>query len=337
MIIRILVMLLVFLTQWPAIKTHDDSIQCMNFYGLETNRMGLVCDWSHEFTWYLDKLMTHLDINTIRIPFSYEYVKYHSITLLDEFIHECQKRNLKVILDWHRTWVDHQGPTPEEGISLEEFIETWIWLLQRYPHIYGVGIFNEIQDDDFGYTNALHRRVISEIEDRFPGKFHYFAGCPRWGGDCSLMELSNMSTWNRTFIEVHKYIFSGTSDTADWDHSIPNRIDPERWFVGEVGWKQEIVQEREWAERFLSYLIARNITNVCAWTIAHSGDTEGWWRDDCENFNWEKAALLRSFWDKSLKQIRNFTSYIRSLPRRASQLRGSDMTTTSHTYTVVTV
>jgi hypothetical protein len=296
-----------------------DHIKCMNFYGLETERAGLVCDWAHPFSYYLDKLIYYIDVNTIRVPFSYELVKYHSLQLLDEFIYECKLRNLKVILDWHRTWVSHQGPTPEEGISREEFITTWLQMLERYPDTFGVGIFNEIQTDDYMYANSLHRDVITRIEQRFPGKYHYFCGCVKWGGDCSRIDLSDMKdTWNRTYIEVHKYIFSGKSNPTDWDISMPSTIPPEHWFVGEVGWKHDIVTEREWAEGFLAYLNARNISNLCAWTIAHSGDTEGWWKDDCETFQWEKAALLSSYWNNNMKRLRTFTSYFHRLLRLPS-------------------
>lgn len=287
-----------------------DMLKCMNFYGLETQRMGLVCDWAHPFQWYLDRLVKDLGVNTIRLPFSYELFKYHPLDLMDNFVRECKTRNIRVILDWHRTWNTHQGPVPEEGIDRSEFINTWIKILERYPDVYGIGIFNEIQTDDFDYANNLHKEVITAIEQRFPGKFVYFAGCPRWGGDCHDMKLDDMPTWNRTYIEVHKYIFSGASDLQDWEKSIPRSIPSDHWFVGEVGWKQEIQKEREWAERFLAYLNSRNITNVCAWTIAHSGDTEGWWKDDCETFQWDKAALLRSFWVATIKQVREFTSYV---------------------------
>lgn len=284
------------------------DIRCMNFYGLETQRAGLVCDWQHDPIWYLDRLQRDLGINTIRLPFSYELVKYHSMDTMDRFMKDCHARNLSVILDWHRTWAGHQGATPEEGITRQEFIDTWIRVVKRYPDIMGIGVFNEIQTEDFDYANSLHADVIAQVEKEVPGKLLYFAGCPGWGGDCSLMNLTHTPTWNRTFIEVHKYVFSGASDIADWNRSMPESIPADHWFVGEVGWKHDVPKEREWAERFLTYLNARNITNVCAWTIAHSGDTEGWWKDDCETFNYEKASLLRSFWDNSLKRIRTMST-----------------------------
>lgn len=291
-------------------------IKCMNFYGLETQRMGLVCDWKHPYTYYLDHLVDDININTIRVPFSYELVKYNSLETMDNFLEECNRRNLRVILDWHRNWNTHQGPIPEEGITRAEFISTWIWLLERYPKTYGVGIFNEVQIEDFEYTNQLHEEVITKIEAHFPNKFVYFAGCPRWGGDCSLMSLEHLPVWNRTYIEVHKYIFSGTSDIKDWDASIPKRIHPDHWFVGEIGWKHHIQKEREWAERFLTYLNSRGISNVCLWTIAHSGDTDGWWKDDCTTLQNDKTSLIVSFWLNTLKGLREFTSYVHSVPHR---------------------
>lgn len=280
----------------------------MNYYGLETEREGLVCDWKHDHMWFLEKLKAYMDINTIRLPFSYQYITTTGKEYMDAFIDDCTKLGIDVILDYHRTWSSHQGPNPEEGISMEQFIQSWVDLLARYtdnPRVVGVGIFNEIQSkDDFEYTNNMHRYTIEVIENHFPDRFVYFAGCPGWGGNCSLMDLSDMPTWNRTFIEVHKYIFSGDSNVPDWDTSIPSSITSDHWFVGETGWKHGIEKEREWAEGFLAYLKLRNITNVCGWTIAHSGDTEGWWSDDCDTFNWPKAGLLASLWRGSLKRIR---------------------------------
>lgn len=308
----------------------QNPIRCMNFYGLETDHMGMVCDWVHDHNWYLDRLVRDMKINTIRLPFSYEYIKFHNTDLMGQVIKSCHDRGLKVILDWHRNWMSHQGPTPEEGISFEEFTTTWIEVLRKFPNVYGVGIFNEIQLTDFNYANEMHRSVIFAIEREFPNKYYYFAGCVRWGGDCQFMNLFNMPTWNRTFIEVHKYIFSGNSTPVDWDKSIPFTIPPERYFVGEVGWKNDIAEERLWAEKFLSYLSVRNINNLCAWTIAHSGDTEGWWKDDCDSFQYDKAALLLSFWSNSLKQVRRYSkqqqkdhsSYIKS-DNRSLRLRHS--------------
>lgn len=276
-------------------------MRCMNFYGLETDREGLVCDWQHPPEWYMKKLVDDLDINTIRLPFSYQYVTQHDLTKMESFIRNAQQNGIFIILDYHRTWASHQGPTPEEGISMDDFINAWVFLLRRFEvfgNVIGVAIFNEIQSTDLPYTLQMHRRVILAIEQHFPGRFLFFAGCPNWGGNCSGMQaLMDMRTWNRTYVEVHKYHFSGKSDQEDWDRSMPHEIPPERWFVGETGWKHDKPAQRQWAEGFITYLNDRNIDNVCAWTIAHSGDTDGWFHDDCETFDYDKAELLMRLWN----------------------------------------
>lgn len=288
----------------------------MNFYGLETPYRNFVCSWKNNPEFYLRRLQQDMDINTIRLPFSYEYIASGDIAAMDSFIQLCQQLNIDIILDWHRTWSSHQGATPEEGITMDIFASAWINILDRfkkYPNVKGVGIFNEIQLlNDFSYTNTVHRYIISAVEKKFPDRFTYFLGCPSWGGNCSSMSYDDMSTWNRTYIEVHKYRFSGKSDREDWDISIPARIPSNKWFVGEVGWKQNIDQDATWGKGFTQYLQQRNITNVCLWTIAHSGDTDGWFKDDCETFDAEKAnVLLTTIWKMSKTNIRKqSTDYV---------------------------
>lgn len=286
----------------PAVAAATlSNIRCMNFYGLETEREGLVCDWRHDPEFYLKKLISEVSLNTVRVPFSYQLIHNNHLTKLDKFMELCSQLGLSVILDYHRTWNTHQGPTPEEGITLQEFVSTWKFVLRRYHHLpalMGVGIFNEIQLGDFIYTNQLHNDVIRALEKEFPNRFYYFAGCPQWGGNCSDMDLVDLPVWNRTLLDVHKYIFSGASNPADWDISIPAKISSDHWFIGETGWKQEDPNQVKWAEGFIQYLRHRGINNVCAWTIAHSWDTGGWFLDDCETFNYDKAKLLKKVWEQ---------------------------------------
>lgn len=282
------------------------QIRCMNFYGLETERAGLVCDWQHPPEWYMERLVKDLDINTIRLPFSYQYVTQHDLTKMESFIMNAQSHDIRIILDYHRTWSSHQGPTPEEGINLQDFTNAWIFLLKRFEvfhNVIGVGVFNEIQSPDLKYTLKMHRTVITAIEKEFPNRFLFFAGCPNWGGNCAGMQA--LMDLNRTYIEVHKYHFSGASNRDDWDKSMPTQIPSNRWFIGETGWKHTIPFQRLWAEGFLAYLKERQIDNVCAWTIAHSGDTAGWFHDDCETFDRDKAELLKTVWQTDFLNMTN--------------------------------
>ena len=281
--------------------------QCMNFYGLETPRNGLVCDWQHPPRYYLERLKANLSINTIRLPFSYEYVKTGSFDVMDKFMLDTFDLGLHVIFDYHRTWKSHQGPNPEENIKWEDFMGAWKIILDRYDNftnILGLGVFNELQDNNSTYMNDMHKKFITEIESLYPKRFYYFCGCIGWGGNCSTIDLHDMDEWDRIVYEVHKYSFSGPQSKRDWDISIPTSVPPEHWFVGEIGWRQNDQEQVKWAQDFLAYLQARQITNVCAWTIAHSGDTDGWWKDDCETYDDSKGALLRTLWYGSFKSIR---------------------------------
>jgi len=276
----------------------------MNFYGFETSYKNLVCTWKNEPEYYLRKLITEMHVNTIRLPFSYEYITGSDLSKMDSFITTCRDLKLNVILDWHRTWSSHQGATPEEGITVDIFVSAWMNLLDRFKHyhnVVGVGIFNEIQlNNNFEYTNKIHTYVIDMLDKQFHGRFYYFAGCPSWGGNCSDIDLSHLAAWNRTYVEVHKYRFSGRSDRNDWDISIPSRIPSDKWFIGEVGWKQEDDKDTTWATGFMQYLQQRNISNVCMWTIAHSGDTNGWFNDDCISFNNQKAdIIMKTIWQNT--------------------------------------
>ena len=273
----------------------------MNFYGLETPYKNYVCSWKNKPEYFLRRLQQDMNINTIRLPFSYEYISGSDISRMQEMIETCLSLNITVILDWHRTWSSHQGAIPEEGITLDIFVSAWMNLLERfkmYPNVKGVGVFNEIQlQNDFEYTNKLHRYILPMLESQFPNRFSYFIGCPSWGGNCSDMHFNDMPTWNRTFIEVHKYRFSGRSTRDDWDISIPTHIPPSRWFVGELGWKQTVDEDATWGKGFLQYLVQREISNICLWTIAHSGDTDGWFKDDCETFDIAKATeVVTTVW-----------------------------------------
>lgn len=303
MILGFLLLLIGAFAQMP------NPIKCINFYGLETPYKNFVCSWKNSPEFYLRRLQQDMGVNTMRLPFSYEYISSGDVARMQEMVELCQRLNISIILDWHRTWSSHQGAIPEEGITLDIFVSAWMNLLERfksYPNVKGVGIFNEIQlMNDFDYTHKLHSYIIPMLEQQFPNRFSYFVGCPSWGGNCSDIRLEHMPTWNRTYVEVHKYKFSGVSDRADWNISIPERIPPERWFVGEVGWKQAIDSDATWGKGFMQYLQSRKISNVCLWTIAHSGDTDGWFKDDCETFDIDKAREVTStIWPLQKRALR---------------------------------
>lgn len=275
-----------------------EQIRCINFYGIETEKAAPVCSWVHPPFWYLQRLKDRLNINTVRIPFSYQYISSHDLSELDELVDDAESLNITVILDWHRNYHTNQSPTPETGISLDVWHLGWVRLLSRFqdrPIVQGVALFNEMQVADSAYTNRIQTDLINHLETQFPGRFTYIMGCPKWGGDCTDVDISEISAAH-VLVDVHKYFFQGNSTPTNWDTTIPKRIPPQQWFIGETGWKQNIPQERDWGNSFVHYLQSRGIDNLCFWTIAHSGDTGGLWQDDCLTYEWEKSAQLGQVW-----------------------------------------
>lgn len=272
------------------------DIRCINFYGIETPRMAPVCDWMHEPKWYLQQLKDGYGLNTVRLPYSREYAKGSNFKQMDLVIDACQTLGLNVILDYHRTYASHQGSIPTEGITLGEFLDTHIGLLQRYQDkIWGVSVFNEIQVNNSRYTNHINHLVVNAIESQFPGKYFYFMGCPTWGHNCSGITIPE-GFENRSYIDIHQYAFTDNQTTRAI--SFPDTIPADRYFIGEIGAKPE---EIPWLQEYLRYLLQRNISNLCFWTIAHSSDTGGLWKDDCSTIEQQKIDLLADFFNHTSK------------------------------------
>jgi hypothetical protein len=211
---------------------------------------------------------------------------------MDLMIDTCRDLGLNVILDYHRTYASHQGKVPTEGITLGAFVDTHIGLLQRYQDkVWGVGIFNEIQVPYGNYTNYINHMIVNAIESQFPNKYRYFLGCPSWGHDCRNATLP-VGLEDRSFIDIHQYAFTDNQTTRNT--TFPSRIPPSNYFVGEIGAKSE---EIPWLSAYLDYLGARGIDNLCFWTIAHSSDTGGLWKDDCTTMEDTKVSLLAKFFN----------------------------------------
>lgn len=255
------------------------AFRCVNFYGLETPETKLVCSWKHPASWYLDQLQQSIGIDSVRIPFSYEYVsRSPKMEGLHELVDICSSRKLSVILDYHRGYADHQGPSPiEKDITFEMYSELWLFVLDQFagnPTVTALSLFNEYQGQNKTEAELLQMRMARIIESVFPSRFIYMFGCAVWGTDCAGMysNLKQEPFWDRSFIEIHTYSFQGPVD--------PNKFPSEgKIFVGELGWYDDAT---DWAHSMISFLKAKGIKDVCFWTIAHSHDTANLYEDDCE-------------------------------------------------------
>lgn len=276
-------------------KTAD--IRGYNFYGLETPRRDFVCSWENPVSYYVDKLV-ELDFNYIRLPFSMEYVEAGDFSKMDGFFDAIRKHNgTSVVLDMHRVWESHQGPTPfEGGVTLTRFTDAWKRVLHRYsshPQLVAVDIFNEYQGMDAVYWNAVAQQITDKIEMEFPSRFTYYVGGWIWGGNLHGIDLEALPYSNRINYTVHKYVFSG-GDETEWDYSFGDHRS--KMNVGEWGFKTEVPEQVQWAHRFIAYLKRINVRNTFFWTVALSGDTNGIWHDSCRDINWWKYDIIKSLW-----------------------------------------
>jgi len=262
------------------------AYRCVNFYGLEVPQKKFVCSWVHEPKWYLEKMKKLIKIDSVRIPFSYEYASCSDFRELDNFIRDCQNLEISVILDYHRGYSDHQGPSPvENGITKAMWIDMLIHVLERYhdqPHVKAITLFNEFQGTDYMTWQAMQLEAVTSLEDIFPGRYEYMLGCVDWGKDCSNM-------WNkvpneRSYIEIHSYGFGLGR--------YPNNRN--KIFVGEIGWR---ANETSNFQEFKTIVRKRRIRDICLWTVAHSDDTKSLFQNDCETVNTDIQNDFNSLFD----------------------------------------
>jgi hypothetical protein len=309
MLLQLLLQLLLGIVSSVTPNLHP--IKCINFYGLETERRRPVCDWSREPDFYLKTFQDFLGVNTIRVPFSYQLIHDKDFTQLDQFINTTTSRNIQVILDYHRTWQTHQGASPMEGVTISMIADAWHKLAARYydnPYVIGLGVFNEYQYQNMTYLNLYHESIIRYVEHKFPDRYYYFLGCADWSHDCRgiVYQFPGISP-DRVMVEYHAYHFIFNSTEKEHleqsiDFYLPRSIPTQNIIIGELGWKQDVDFEVAWAKRALNHFRSRGITSLCAWTVAHSHDTAGFFKDDCLTFDYTKASVLKSYWENQSLQ-----------------------------------
>jgi hypothetical protein len=277
----------------------------LNWYGHETELGKFTCSWQHPTEYYLEKLQD-MGFNSLRIPFSYQYVKNNDFSSLDHFFGIVGNYNMTVILDFHRINNHAQSPVPTDGISQEEFWDAWVKIADRYknrPELVALELFNEYQQNDVSYWNNFMKQTILHIEERIPQRFDYIVNGYNWGGNLADMTLEDLPIKDRVKYSIHKYIFSGNSVPSDWDKSFGSY--PEKTIVSEFGFKTASEGEDQtwWGKMFIDYLKKRNIKDTYFWCLSHSGDTHALFMDNCEDVNWEKLKIIQTLWQEEEKRM----------------------------------
>jgi aryl-phospho-beta-D-glucosidase BglC (GH1 family) len=215
------------------------QIRCISFFGLETPQKDFMCSWEKPIEYYL-KEVADLGFNSIRLPFSIQYINEGDLSKMDHFIQECYKNNLNVVLDCHRVESTWQGPTPfYSGLTQQQFNDMWLGVLDRYinfPNVVGGNVYNEYQSEDPIYMMDYSRKLIQAVEDKFGDRFIHFVTGTLWSNELHDTSLEDMPCKDRIFYSVHKYPFTSATFEKDWDYSMPEAL-REKIVIGDEDYK----------------------------------------------------------------------------------------------------
>jgi len=289
------------------------NIRGVSTYGFETEHSSLACDWVSTYDEILSNIQ-RLGFNTIRLPFSHDYLHNTDMKAMDSFFEAVLKTSLDVVLDFHRIVNYQQAPKPYDNEhSFQTFIDDWLFILDRYKgnnHLVGCDLFNEVQGSEWWEWNDLATKAITTIENKFPFRFYYLVGCTEWGSNCSKVNI-NLPYQDRIYYTIHRYVWHG-GDHNNWDWMFGNiGKDGSKMIVGEYGARSELPNQMDWFRQFISYLKERNITNSFFWTYAVSSDTGGIYKDDCKTLELDKMRLLWDYWGYTPPDFQQYSRRLR--------------------------
>lgn len=292
------------LTIFTLFGTAQSIIRGISWYGHETDRGAFTCTWQNPMEYYLEKL-NDMGFNSLRVPFSYQYVQKGDFSSMDNFFNKVEQYNMTVILDFHRINNYAQSPVPTDGITKEAFWDAWTIMADRYKdrkQLVALELFNEYQGSDPAYWNDFMKQTILHLEEKIPQRYHYIVNGMNWGGNLAGISVEDLPIKDRVQYSIHKYLFSGNSVPSDWDMSFGAY--PEKTIVTEWGFRtpDEGEDQTWWGRMFIDYLKKRNIRDTYFWCVSHSTDTKALLYDDCEHVNWDKLAIVKTLWEQDAKQ-----------------------------------
>jgi len=233
------------------------NLSGISWFGFETQDFVVNGLWSHSVEDYI-KQMRECQLNTIRIPFSAEWILYNydlypyngfvssdfenqnkkSIEILDNVFKIADKYQMKIMLDLHRLhkeYISELWYSPTDGLFTEDdFFTTWFQILDRYQNhtnLIAIDLLNEPHGlATWGSSsistdwNQFAMYAIHKINARYPdSKWLYFVEGIGWGKDFTNVhnfpiQLSK-HLQNRLVYSPHTY-----------GKSVVNSVDPNNKF-----------------------------------------------------------------------------------------------------------
>lgn len=317
----------------------------VNWFGFETESRAPHGLWSRNWEEMLDQIRA-LGYNVIRLPFSNamlapgtkptginyaENPDLHNLTsleVMDQIIAGARARNIRVILDNHRSTA---GGGPESNglwytaaYPESRWIEDWKMLARRYrgnDAVVGMDLRNEPHGACWGCGDPARdwrlaaERAGNAILSVNPDLLIIVEGVSThngqttwWGGN--LMGAREfpvrLNVPDRLVYSPHEYPASVYPQSWFQDPNYPDNL-PAVWdkywgylaadvpiLVGEFGTRFETEKDRQWLEKFTSYIKTKRL-HWTFWSLnPNSGDTGGLLLDNWSAVHTEKQALLKT-------------------------------------------
>lgn len=227
---------------------YDDSnsqfnLSGISWFGFETQDFVVNGLWSHPMSFYMD-FMKNNGFNTIRVPFSAEWILYNfnlypdssfvssdpqnqhkkSIEILDNLFDMAERRDMKIMLDLHRLhkeYISELWYSPTDNMfTANDFLKTWYTILDRYhnhPCLIAVDLLNEPHGpatwgsgDTSTDWNQFAEYAIGELSQKYPDStWLYLVEGIGWGKDLSQARYHpiqvSSNIQNRVVYSAHSY------------------------------------------------------------------------------------------------------------------------------------
>jgi len=231
------------------------NLSGISWFGFETQDFVVNGMWSHPMSWYMD-FMKNNGFNTIRVPFSAEWILYNfniypdnsfssadptnqhkkSIEILDNLFDMAEQRDMKIMLDLHRLhkeYISELWYSPTDNMFTgDDFFKTWYAILDRYqnhPSLIAVDLLNEPHGpatwgsgDSSTDWNTFAEYAIAQIGQRYPSSTWLFlVEGIGWGKDLTQARYHPIvvpaQLQERVVYSAHCYGRSVVPSTNIWD------------------------------------------------------------------------------------------------------------------------